>query len=239
MLCFYFNAASLKIKGLRFVGIFSWFFLFSFRFLSVFLSLFQSSQDNNSQSSSNDSSVLTSPRIVIKDGKSRRRENMFGSRGKLINSLRHGKTPLTRYKKGELFSAQAFVRTALTTTTTTTSPTISSTQPTQQFANQILGCIINIETWIILPFLEGLEQENGVSTPSAIVGQLTIEASAELSPGDQDGFFAPGFRHLGGVGECRHDFHCIGSESCVRYRGNYMWVSIVSCQTEVIIPYVV
>lgn len=30
------------------------------------------------------------------------------------------------------------------------------------------------------------------------------------------------FRHLGGVGECRHDFHCIGSESCVNFRGNFM-----------------
>ena len=29
-------------------------------------------------------------------------------------------------------------------------------------------------------------------------------------------------RHLGGVGECRHDFHCIGSESCVNFRGNFM-----------------
>ena len=30
------------------------------------------------------------------------------------------------------------------------------------------------------------------------------------------------FRHLGGAGECRHDFHCIGSESCVNFRGNFM-----------------
>ena len=36
--------------------------------------------------------------------KTRRRENRFGRRGKLINSINHGKTSLTRYRKGELFS---------------------------------------------------------------------------------------------------------------------------------------
>ena len=31
-----------------------------------------------------------------------------------------------------------------------------------------------------------------------------------------------GFRHFGSVGECRHNFHCRGTETCVRRNGQFM-----------------
>ena len=130
----------------------------NFRLLSTILSLFQPSevlqqtiQDSN-QPLLNNSSVpgSTTLRIVSKGRKYRRRENMLASRGKLINSLRHGKTPLTRYKNGELFSGQqssVIATTPPTFTTTTPRPTLSSSQGPQQFANQILGLW---QLWICL-----------------------------------------------------------------------------------------
>ena len=78
--------------------------------------------------------------------KTRRRENRFGRRGKLITSINHGKTSLTRLRKGELFSVEIFPTTTsrptiLTTlTTSTTLPTTSiAQQQSAQFANQVLG----------------------------------------------------------------------------------------------------
>lgn len=38
----------------------------------------------------------------------------------------------------------------------------------------------------------------------------------------KDSINVQSFRHLGGVGECRHNFHCIGSEACVNFKGNFM-----------------
>lgn len=78
--------------------------------------------------------------------KTRRRENRFGRRGKLITSVNHGKTSLTRFRKGELFSVEIFPKTTsrpttLTTSTTSTPSSATSTTPQQsaQFANQVLG----------------------------------------------------------------------------------------------------
>ena len=86
--------------------------------------------------------------------KTRRRENRFGRRGKLITSINHGKTPLTRLRKGELFSVEipptprpVVPRPAPASTQSQTpglgAPGLQNTTPqtttTAQFANQIIG----------------------------------------------------------------------------------------------------
>ena len=85
--------------------------------------------------------------------KTRRRENRFGRRGKLITSINHGKTPLTRLRKGELFSVEipptprpVVPRPAAPADTQTLglgAPGLQNTTPqttaTAQFANQIIG----------------------------------------------------------------------------------------------------
>ena len=110
------------------------------------------SQAFSNQVLSQNSSISTS--TVNEDGelkrrkklKTRRRENRFGRRGKLITSVNHGKTSLTRFRKGELFSVEIFPTTTsrpttLTTSTTSTPSSTTSTTPQQsaQFANQVLG----------------------------------------------------------------------------------------------------
>ena len=57
---------------------------------------------------------------------------------------------------------------------------------------------------------------NSVTVPALLDNQILL---SEEFPDD---IGVTNFRHLGGVGECRHDFHCIGSESCVNYKGNFM-----------------
>ena len=80
-----------------------------------------------------------------KKNKTRRRENRFGRRGKLITSINHGKTSLTRFRKGELFSVEIFPTTTSRPTTSTISTSASTSsasagqQQSAQFANQILG----------------------------------------------------------------------------------------------------
>ena len=96
-----------------------------------------------SASAGNDDEDLSKRRKKLK---TRRRENRFGRRGKLITSINHGKTSLTRFRKGELFSVEIFPTTTsrpTTLTTSTTSATLSTTsiaqQQSSQFANQVLG----------------------------------------------------------------------------------------------------
>ena len=38
---------------------------------------------------------------------------------------------------------------------------------------------------------------------------------------DDDDDIEVGFKHLGSVGECKQNFHCRGSEKCVRRRGKF------------------
>ena len=92
--------------------------------------------------------------------KTRRRENRFGRRGKLINSINHGKTSLTRYRKGELFSGphetfstfsfrnnqNSLVQNIIAAnflqeenTQENQIQTISPNQPQGQLSNQLLG----------------------------------------------------------------------------------------------------
>ena len=96
-----------------------------------------------SVNTANDDEDLSKRRKKLK---TRRREHRFGRRGKLITSINHGKTSLTRFRKGELFSVEIFPTTTSRTTiltTLTTSTTLSTTsvaqQQSSQFANQVLG----------------------------------------------------------------------------------------------------
>lgn len=149
--------------------------------------------------------------------KTRRRENRFGRRGKLITSINHGKTSLTRFRKGELFSVEIFTATTsrpttLITSTTSTPSSTTSTAPQQsaQFANQVLGS----------PLPNITNTNNDISTGNSSSVPV-LETQVLLTTEDLD-IGVTNFRHLGGVGECRHDFHCIGSESCVNFRGNFI-----------------
>ena len=54
------------------------------------------------------------------------------------------------------------------------------------------------------------------------MGNQSLQEDAEDELEEEFLDYSVNFRHLGGVGECRHDFHCIGSEACVNYKGNYM-----------------
>ena len=62
------------------------------------------------------------------------------------------------------------------------------------------------------------------SPPStgATLGNQSLQEDAEDELEEEFLDYSVNFRHLGGVGECRHDFHCIGSEACVNFKGNYM-----------------
>ena len=151
----------------------------------------------------NNSNLQESNEIV---GKPRRRENMLGRRGKLINSLKHGKTSLTRYKNGELYSVE--IQPTVDSSSVVTSSSSSSTLDTnpQQFANQILA-------------------PNDTSNTIFDSTNVQLEGQDDEDSDDNNTVFgiqSHTYRHLGGIGECRHNFHCIGSESCVNYKGNFM-----------------
>ena len=54
--------------------------------------------------------------------------------------------------------------------------------------------------------------------------QLAADGATGLDANqvDVDEDIEDGFKHLGSIGECKQNFHCRGSEKCVRRRGKFM-----------------
>ena len=84
--------------------------------------------------------------------------------------------------------------------------------------NQFIQIVIYIFNSIVLASTSSSLPQNTTQLQQQVVNQ-NFENQNEF---DEDDFEDLEFRHFGGIGECRHNLHCIGSEICVNFRGNFM-----------------